>query len=330
MTQSVPFVSVVTPFYNTAAYLEESIRSVLSQDYQNFEYILVNNCSTDGSEEIAAKYVDTDRRIRLLHNSSFLSQRENYNHALRQISPESRYCKVVQADDWIVPHCITRMVEVAERYPTVGFVGSYYYDGPQLKALGLPYPKSKFSGQAICRKQLLDGSYYFGTPTTVLYRSDIVRSRQHFYTADRIAFDTDVCYELSAEWDFGFVHEILSFLRVDDESITGRALPFNPWLLDKLVLIRTHGRRFLSESEYRKCLRMISGQYRRYLGEAVLRRRAAPFWEYHTRGLAVIGERLTKGALALHATRAALRLAFNPLETSKRLRERRLMNLERL
>ena len=54
-----PRVSVVTPFYNTAEYLAECIESVLAQTYTNFEYILVNNKSTDGSREIAERYLKT-------------------------------------------------------------------------------------------------------------------------------------------------------------------------------------------------------------------------------------------------------------------------------
>ena len=61
-------VSVVTPFYNTAAYLEECIESVLAQTYRDFEYLLVNNKSTDGSREIAARYAAKDPRLRLLDN----------------------------------------------------------------------------------------------------------------------------------------------------------------------------------------------------------------------------------------------------------------------
>ena len=49
-----PFVSVVTPVYNDGGFIEEAIRSVLAQSYQNFEYIICNNHSTDGSGEIAA------------------------------------------------------------------------------------------------------------------------------------------------------------------------------------------------------------------------------------------------------------------------------------
>ena len=100
-----PLVSVVTPVYNTEEYIRECIESVLAQTYGNFEYIIVNNCSMDNTGEIAESYAKKDSRLRIYHNKQHLSQVENYNTALEQISPHSKYCKLVQADDWIFPCC---------------------------------------------------------------------------------------------------------------------------------------------------------------------------------------------------------------------------------
>ena len=89
--ESIPLVSVVTPFYNTRDFLAECIESVLRQTYSNFEYILVDNCSTDGSSDIAKQYAARfPDKIRLLHTESFLSQVQNYNFALSCISPEQQ------------------------------------------------------------------------------------------------------------------------------------------------------------------------------------------------------------------------------------------------
>ena len=84
-----PLVSVVTPFYNTAAFLPECIESVLAQTYDNWEYILLDNCSTDGSTEIARKYAADEPRIRYVRNDELLPQVPNYNAALALISSES-------------------------------------------------------------------------------------------------------------------------------------------------------------------------------------------------------------------------------------------------
>ena len=110
--ESSPLVSVVTPFYNTREFLAECIESVLRQTYTNWEYILVDNCSTDGSSDIAEQYAARfPETIRLIHTASFLSQVRNYNFALSHISHDSKYCKMVQADDWIFPDCLRSMVE---------------------------------------------------------------------------------------------------------------------------------------------------------------------------------------------------------------------------
>jgi glycosyltransferase involved in cell wall biosynthesis len=91
---SQPFVNVVTPVYNGEKYLSECIESVLSQTYENWEYVIVNNCSSDRSLKIAQDYAEKDSRVRVHDNRDFLPMVGNFNHSLLQISPESKYCKV--------------------------------------------------------------------------------------------------------------------------------------------------------------------------------------------------------------------------------------------
>ena len=95
-----PFVSIVTPVYNGGSFIAECIESVLKQDYNNWEYIIVNNCSTDDTLPIISSYSDREKRIKLIDNKDFVDAETNHNIAFRNISPESQYCKVVSADDW--------------------------------------------------------------------------------------------------------------------------------------------------------------------------------------------------------------------------------------
>ena len=86
-----PLVSVVTPFYNTARHLAQCIESVLTQSYAEFEYILMDNCSTDGSAEIAESYARRDPRMRVIRCSEFVPQLKNYNRALAESEIQGIY-----------------------------------------------------------------------------------------------------------------------------------------------------------------------------------------------------------------------------------------------
>src|SRR5215813_8561827 len=98
MSKPSPLVSIVTPVYNGEEFLRECIESVLAQTYSNWEYTILNNCSTDRTREIAEDYAARDSRIRVANNSTFLRAIANHNAALRLTSSASRYVKIVFAD----------------------------------------------------------------------------------------------------------------------------------------------------------------------------------------------------------------------------------------
>ena len=155
-----PFVSVLTPVYNGEDYLAECIESVLAQDYQNYEYIIVNNCSTDRSLEIAREYALRDSRIRVHNNQTFVGVIENHNIAFRLISPQAAYCKIVSADDYIFPEYLTRMVGFASEHPSAGIIGCYQLSGAYIKWQGFTYPNAVITGEEICRRVFLGGDKY--------------------------------------------------------------------------------------------------------------------------------------------------------------------------
>ena len=150
-----PLVSMLTPVYNGESNLAECIESVLAQTYQNWEYCIVNNCSTDRTLEIAQSYAERDKRIRIHNNTEFVGCDQNGNIAFRQISLNSRYCKVVHADDWLFPECVMKMVELAEAHPTVAIVGAYGLLGAAVSWVGLPYTSTVIWADRTCSEPLL-------------------------------------------------------------------------------------------------------------------------------------------------------------------------------
>jgi glycosyltransferase involved in cell wall biosynthesis len=321
------FVSVVSPIYNTEPYLEECVRSVLAQAHEHFEYILVDNQSQDRSHEIAADYAAKDRRIKLVRTPKFFSQLDNFNFSLSLISTTSRYTKMVLSDDWIFPSCLAEMVALADANPRVGIVGSYRLIGNQGGGFGLPVDRTVLSGRDACRMHLLDGVFLFGSPTNVLYRSDLVRQRPSFFRAGRIHFDTDLAFELLQEHDFGFVHQVLSFCRQRAESITASAQDYYPNALDRMALVLNHGRSFLNAEELQHCRDgaerfFYDGLARGWLAHPTAYP-SSDFWQFQKQGLATAGAEIRPARLARAVARVALKTLANPLDVAKALRDGR-------
>jgi glycosyltransferase involved in cell wall biosynthesis len=310
-----PLVSVVTPFYNTAEYLAACIESVLGQSYRNFEYLLVNNKSTDGSRAIAERYAARDPRIRLIDNATFVSQIDNYNGALTHVSADAKYVKIVQADDSIFPECLVQMVGVGEREPTVGLVSSYYLNGETLSGAGVPHGTSRVAGRDACRLMLLGGFFLVGSPTCVLYRADVVRARRPFFPVGRYHSDTDVAYEILIGHDLGFVHQVLSFMRADNYGITNSTRDFNPDFLDFYMVVERFGASVLTPDELDRLRTHIREVYFGFLGRALLRLKGRRFWSYHRAGLATLGRDVPWLEVARHGAAELARLVLNPEST---------------
>jgi len=319
-----PLVSVVTPVYNGEKYLAECIESVLAQTYDNWEYVIVNNCSTDRSLEIAQRYAHQDARVQIHNNDEFLGLMQNWNHALRQISSESKYCKVVHADDWLFPYCIAELVKVAEANPSVGIVGSYVLEGAWVKCDGLPYPSVVVPGRKLCGMSLQRGGpYVFGSPTSLLIRSDIIRSREAFYEeaclcegVQNVYADVEACYDVLQEADFGFVHQVLTYTRTHEESQTSIHRRLRTSMLGNLAVLTKYGPTCLGSEEYEELLKRKIQRYYAFMGRSVLQRRSQEFWDYHRTGLKKLGFSFSRVRLAVATMRALyrklIRYALNP------------------
>jgi glycosyltransferase involved in cell wall biosynthesis len=309
-------ISVVTPFRNTALYLKQCIESVLAQSYPEFEYILSDNCSTDGSIDIAESYARRDSRIRLIRQAQPLSQVQHYNAALAEISATSQYCKLVQADDCIFTDCLRLMVQAFKQSETIGLVSSYDLKGTVVRGSGYPADKSFLTGREAARLYLLGHLCFFGSPTTVMYRSSLVRNGP-FYQEFLLHEDTEKCMEILKDWNFGFVYQVLSFLRADNESISSVMRYFQPDSLDRYIIGQRYADVFLDAREAAMLKREYKEKYYSLLAKEVVRFRGSAFWSYHKDGLKTLGETLDLPALTTHTLRELMWMAVNPGATAR-------------
>jgi glycosyltransferase involved in cell wall biosynthesis len=121
MTES-PLVSVVLPVYNSALHLRESIQSILDQTYTNFELIILNDGSTDQSEEIILSF--NDARIHYVKNDNNLKLIKTLNIGFELA--KGTYIARMDADDISIPDRLAIQISFLELQPTIGFVGTSF------------------------------------------------------------------------------------------------------------------------------------------------------------------------------------------------------------
>lgn len=307
-----PLVSVVTPVFNGEPYLRECIESVLAQTYPNWDYTIVNNCSQDRTGEIVDEYAARDPRVRVHNNNEFVPCEANHNIAVRLISPNAKYCKIVAADDWLFPDCLSRMVELAEANPSVAIVGAYVLSETEVTPEGLPYSSVVFSGRDICRQRLLGGPFRFGTPTAVLYRSNVVRSVEAFFNESNLHADMEVFFQVLRDSDFGFVHQVLTFSRSREESLSSFSQTVNSYLPGMLYHLLRYGPAYLSQEELADRLAWQMKRYYAFLSKSVFQRRGPEFWKFHKDRLRELGRPLRYSRLAGLIALRFVDLVFNP------------------
>ena len=152
--------SIIIPLYNKAPYIRKALESVLAQTYEDYELIIIDDGSTDGSAEIAEAILQ-DPASRLLPLAFRLLKQQNAgvsaarNNGVAQASGE--YIAFLDADDWWEPTYLERMVQLIEDYPEAGLYASNYYyhkDCVNIIKVDIPtgyfnYPKEYFKNFAM-------------------------------------------------------------------------------------------------------------------------------------------------------------------------------------
>jgi glycosyltransferase involved in cell wall biosynthesis len=120
---STPRVSVLIPTYRYAGYLRETLDSVLSQDFTDFEVLVSDDCSGDGTAEILAEYAARDARVRAQVHPKNVGMVQNWNWCLRESRGE--YVKYVFGDDLLArPDALGKMVAMLDAHPDAALAAS--------------------------------------------------------------------------------------------------------------------------------------------------------------------------------------------------------------
>jgi len=142
---------------------------------------------------------------------------DNWNRTALHISEGAAYYKLLQADDWITPACLEDMVDVMERYPSVGICSSYRIDGNVVNCDGLDYYQGQFyNGKEMLIRHLKEEIDITGSATTLMYRVESLQQLSCFpeiFDPKDFHCDTQLAFDIMNISDAGFVFKVLSYTR---------------------------------------------------------------------------------------------------------------------
>ena len=177
-----PLVSIVTPSYNQAAFLEQTMRSVLAQDYAPIEYIVVDGASSDGSPEIIRRYAD---KLGWWVSEPDSGQAEAINKGLKRAQGE--IVAWLNSDDLYLPGVVSDAVAALQADPSLGMV---FGDAITIDAEGQPLNKLSFGDYGL--KELM-GFRIICQPAVFMRRAVL---EQAYPGAERAALDTSYHFML--------------------------------------------------------------------------------------------------------------------------------------
>lgn len=315
--KSHPKVAVVTPVYNTAEYLAECIESVLAQSFGDFEYLIVDNASTDDSLSIAREFERVDHRVRVTHCDDHLPQIPNYNRAAGLANADAKYCKFLQADDALFPRCLEDMVSLGDQDDAITVVGGYSLSQYFVFLDGLDYYDRILDGKELCRRYFRGGRYIFGNPTTSMLRMDFVQSREELYPTDSLISDTELICEALVTGKFAHTHQVGCLVRRRQDSITHSRRDFDMDTVTRRVLLEKYGHLCLHEQELAKLRRLYQRRHERVLADGILTFKSARFWEFHNSLMRYAGLEKNRTMLGIACVVVVIRWLAN-LETTVR------------
>lgn len=212
---SVPLVSVVITVYNGEKYLGDAIRSILSQDYANFELVICDDCSTDLSSKIIKDYERKDARIHYLKTDTNVGPFVAANQAI--IKCNGKYIARLDADDIALPKRLSSQVDYLERNPSYKLIGSSYETIDEDGTVGVRVDNPHTHNEALIFS-------LFGNPighSTVMFSKEFAQ-RFGFYNEERRkSQDYKLYLDVTRQGGkIGNLNKVLSQYRTHSENIT--------------------------------------------------------------------------------------------------------------
>lgn len=251
-------VSILLPVFNGEKFLQVAIDSVLAQTHQNFELIVVDDCSTDASVSIINRLKAHDSRIKFFQNQNNVGLFANYNRCLEYASGE--YIKPFAQDDILSPDSLAKMVDVLESDGTIALTScarNVIDAEGTVTVTRCVIPESrKLRGQDAILYNMLALTNWIGEPSTVMFRKQF--SGTGFDTTLFHYGDIDMWFRVLLNGEYFYIAEPLANFRKHSGSATSKNLSGLLFALDIMKMSETYGQVLrdtgVSDELYKRCV----------------------------------------------------------------------------
>lgn len=208
-----PLISVLMPAYNAEKYISESIESILNQSFKNFEFIIVDDCSSDRTWKIILEYAEKDKRIVAKKNKKNLGIAGNRNK-LKNFA-FGKYIVWQDADDIALKSRLINQFKFMESHPEVGICGGFLHFFSEKKDLGI---RKYFASDGEIRKKIFRYSPV-AQPGSIIRRSvfKVVGDYDLNYPP---AEDLDMLFRIGKKFKFANLQEVVIRYREHFDSAT--------------------------------------------------------------------------------------------------------------
>ena len=213
-----PRVSVVVPAYRNVEYLAQTLDSILAQDYDDFELVVADHSSNDGTDELLARYADHPKVRVLSPTPAGGGAKANWDRV--SMAARGELLKLVCGDDLIAPDALARQVAALDAHPSAVLVASKrdLVDAQGkvvIAGRGLGPLKGLVSGRDAVRASVLAGTNLFGEPGCVMFRRELLVQaggwdNSHPYLIDQASYSA-----IMLQGDMVALRESLASFRIN-------------------------------------------------------------------------------------------------------------------
>lgn len=264
-----PKVSICLPVYNGERYLAAAIESALTQTFSDFELLISDDCSSDGSAQIIETFAQKDKRIKHWRNEPNLGLFANYNECMRRAKGE--YIKLFAQDDLFDPTLLERLLDELSKNDDIALISCARRlvdeNGIETRVLRAHKQSCMQTYEEVLKTNLLELKNVIGEPSTVMFARKMIGAG--FDAAYYHLGDIEYWFRVIGKHKYFYLDEVLASFRTHSQSTTNKNAKGLRFAVDMVKLGRVY-RDFiesagLTEEDYTRLVAEATATHVKYL-----------------------------------------------------------------